>query len=33
MFRPNSAITADTVFQPDYGRIRPKHVVGDLLYL
>ena len=25
--------SSDTVFQPEDGRIRPKHVVGKLLYL
>ena len=25
--------SSDTVFQPDDGRVRPKHVVGELLYL
>ena len=25
--------SSDTVFQPEDGRIRPKHVVGELLYL
>jgi len=42
MFRPNSAIFRLEIqcqfpltlyFQPEDGRISPKHVVGELLYL